>query len=462
MRRALYLIITAVCLAAAPALAADFNQAAKETTADLAKSRSELGAAKQDIVQQREDMTRQLAELKAALAAERRALTAARNGLAQASRDKAELSRKLAETSGDLKELAGHVRAGARELLAVVEQAPSTAQDPGRLPALRAYLNKSRFPGLADIQNLVEMFFAQMAASGQIARWQGPLVERSGKEVTADIVRLGSFTTLYRTPAELGFATLGKASGRLLAVGGEPSWLLARAINAYMDRATPAAPMDISGGAALRQLSRGESAWERLQAGGPLVWPILAVALAALILIIERLVFLQRVRANTDQMMSSVAEDVARGDFAAALEEVEKKPGRPTSNVLTAGLALRGQPAEVIDAGMSEAMLRELPRLERFLTTLKVLAAVAPLLGLLGTVTGMINTFQVITVFGAGDPRLMAGGISEALITTQLGLAVAIPILIASALLGRRVSRLAGDMEEKAVSLTAALIKAEG
>ncbi|MCF8117968.1 MAG: MotA/TolQ/ExbB proton channel family protein, partial [Desulfarculaceae bacterium] len=129
-------------------------------------------------------------------------------------------------------------------------------------------------------------------------------------------------------------------------------------------------------------------------------------------------------------------------------------------NVRPPGLPPRGQPAEVIDAGLSEAMLRELPRLERFLTTLKVLAAVAPLLGLLGTVTGMINTFQVITVFGAGDPRLMAGGISEALITTQLGLAVAIPILVASALLGRRVSRLAGDMEEKAVALAAALIKA--
>ncbi|MGD9877905.1 MotA/TolQ/ExbB proton channel family protein, partial [Desulfococcus sp.] len=84
---------------------------------------------------------------------------------------------------------------------------------------------------------------------------------------------------------------------------------------------------------------------------------------------------------------------------------------------------------------------------------------VAPLLGLLGTVTGMINTFKVITIHGTGDPRLMAGGISEALITTELGLAVAIPIMLAAAFLGRKAQNIAADMEEKAMAMTAALLK---
>ncbi|MCF8034604.1 MAG: hypothetical protein K9L18_16140, partial [Desulfarculaceae bacterium] len=364
MRRVLWTITAVLLLASAPAWSADFGQAAKETAADLSLAKHELAATRQKIAHERAAMKARLADLSAKLAAEKKALAAAREGLAQASRDKAELGRQLAETSGDLKELAGHVRAGARELLAVAERSPSTAQEPGRLEELRDYLNKSRFPGLADIQNLVEKFFGEMAASGQIARWRGPLVDRQGRETPADIVRLGSFTTLYRTGGELGFATLGPASGRLLAAGGKPSWLMSGDIAAYLDRETQAAPMDISGGAALRQLSRGESAWERLLAGGPLVWPILAVALAALILIIERLVFLQRVRANTDQMMASVAEEVAGGDFAAALEEVEKQPGRPTSNVLAAGLAPRGQAAEGMGAGLSGAMLRGLPPLE--------------------------------------------------------------------------------------------------
>ena len=345
----------------------------------------------------------------------------------------------------------------------MAERSPTTAQHPDRLEILRGYLNKSRFPGLNDIQQLVELYFAEIAASGEIARWQGPLVNRDGQDVQADIVRLGSFTTLFRTGGEVGLATLGQASGRLLAAGGELSWGLTSDINSYLDRETDRHALWTSAaGPPLKQLSRRETLWEQVRSGGPLIWPILAVGLAALILIIERLIFFRRVRANTDEMMTHVAEMVGSGNFAGALDEAEKQRGRPTSNVITAGLALRDQPSEVIDNGLSEAMLRELPRLERFLTAIKVLAAVAPLLGLLGTVTGMINTFQVITVFGTGDPRLMAGGISEALITTQLGLAVAIPILVASALLGRRAQRLAGDMEEKAVALSAALIQARG
>lgn len=445
-----------------PALAADFSQAAGQTAVERSQAQAELGRAKQEIAQERSAMQAKLKELKDKLEWEKQALAKARGELAATSRAKAELTRQLAETSGDLKELAGHVRAAARELLAMAERSPVTAQDPGRLELLRGYLNKSRFPGLNDIQQLVKAYFKEIAASGVIARWQGLLVNREGKEVPADIVRLGSFTTLYRTGGEVGLATLGPASGRLLAAGGELSWGLAGDIKAYLDRKSDAAPMDISGGAALKQLSHRETAWEQLLSGGPLVWPILAVGLIALILIIERLLFFRRVRANTDEMMTHVAEMVGRGDFAAALDETEKQRGRPTSNVLAAGLALRDQPSEIIDNGLSEAMLRELPRLERYLTAIKVLAAVAPLLGLLGTVTGMINTFQVITVFGTGDPRLMAGGISEALITTQLGLAVAIPVLVVSALLGRRAQRLAGDMEEKAVALSAALIKARG
>ncbi len=100
---------------------------------------------------------------------------------------------------------------------------------------------------------------------------------------------------------------------------------------------------------------------------------------------------------------------------------------------------------------MQEAILAEIPRLERFLSTLAVLASIAPLLGLLGTVTGMINTFQVITFHGTSDPRLMSGGISEALVTTMLGLGVAIPIMLSHSLLSRRVETSIAQIEEKSI-----------
>jgi biopolymer transport protein ExbB len=154
--------------------------------------------------------------------------------------------------------------------------------------------------------------------------------------------------------------------------------------------------------------------------------------------------------------MGQVNELAAQGRW----EDCEKllhQDGRqamPVVNVLRAGLAGRGEDRETLESILQEAILRELPRLERFLSVLAVLGAVAPLLGLLGTVTGMIDTFRVITLHGTGDPRMMSGGISEALITTELGLAVAIPVMLLHTFLSRRVDHIVGEMEEKAVALT--------
>ena len=122
--------------------------------------------------------------------------------------------------------------------------------------------------------------------------------------------------------------------------------------------------------------------------------------------------------------------------------------------VIKAGLAVRHRDRETQESVLQEAILHQLPRVESGLSVLAVLGAVAPLLGLLGTVTGMINTFRVITLFGTGDPKLMSGGISEALVTTELGLIVAIPIMLMHTFLPRRADHIIGDMEEKAVQLT--------
>ncbi len=117
---------------------------------------------------------------------------------------------------------------------------------------------------------------------------------------------------------------------------------------------------------------------------------------------------------------------------------------------------------EEMENALQEAILKEIPPMERFLSTLGMLAAIAPLLGLLGTVTGMIDTFHVITLYGTGDPRLMSGGISEALVTTMLGLSVAIPLMMGQTLLNRTVEKRIGQMEEKAVALVNIIHKNRG
>ena len=456
------IMLAVVCLLPCLAFGADFKPAAEEVRRDLHLAEQEQKQTQSQIEKKRTELQNRLAALRSKLQREKDALEKARQKLQEAHQTKQELRLDLADKKGDLEELAGNVRSAARDLLALAERSPITAEIPSRFEFLKSLLAKKYFPGLEEIKKLIENYLLEIQAGAKVIKRSGPLVDGSGLEKTGQITRLGGLTTIYQIGDQIGFALVSPTSGRLLAAGGEPSWTVARVLKSYLQGESSDVYMDISSGAALRRITRRSGAWERILSGGPLVWPILAVGLIALILILERLVFMQRVRANTDHMMAEVNRLVSEGEYDKALAVARAKSGRPTSNVLIAGLSLKGCSAEVVEGGLSEAMLKELPRLERFLTALKVLAAVAPLLGLLGTVTGMINTFNVITLFGSGDPRLMAGGISEALITTQLGLAVAIPVMVAAALLSRKAQRLTEDMEEKAVALSASLIRGNG
>jgi biopolymer transport protein ExbB len=171
-------------------------------------------------------------------------------------------------------------------------------------------------------------------------------------------------------------------------------------------------------------------------------------------------VFLLRHRFDADRLLQRMATPASRGDWDACRKMWTPEAGKPVARVIQAGLAACTARRRDLEDALQEAILRETPALERFLATLGMLAAIAPLLGLLGTVTGMIDTFQVITRHGTGDPRMMSGGISVALVTTMLGLTVAIPIMLAHTLLGRATDNFIGQMEEKAVALVNIIQKA--
>ncbi|MBT6612158.1 MAG: MotA/TolQ/ExbB proton channel family protein, partial [Deltaproteobacteria bacterium] len=141
---------------------------------------------------------------------------------------------------------------------------------------------------------------------------------------------------------------------------------------------------------------------------------------------------------------------------------LKKFSHKPLAIVLQAALKNRRLKREDIENVLQETILGQIPPLERFLSTLGMMASIAPLLGLLGTVTGMINTFHTITYFGTGDAKMMSGGISEALVTTMLGLSVAIPIMFSHTLLSRFVENLIAQMEEKAVAFINTIEKTRG
>ena len=196
--------------------------------------------------------------------------------------------------------------------------------------------------------------------------------------------------------------------------------------------------------------------WEIIRAGGGFMWPIVLCSIIAVAIILERLWALQGSRVIPRDLGRKVwnwiESDQLNDEFIAALER-----NSPLGKLLAIGLANRNRPRELMVERLEDGGRHVVHELERFLNTLGTIAAVAPLLGLLGTVAGIIHAFNAITAGGLGDPRLLSGGIGEALITTAAGLSVAIPSLIAYRFLRGKVERLVIQMEKEAMKLVDAL-----
>lgn len=183
-----------------------------------------------------------------------------------------------------------------------------------------------------------------------------------------------------------------------------------------------------------------------LERGGPFAWPILFVGALGLLLIFERIIVLTRERAKAG-LVEQVETAVEAGDRGRALGLVENGT-TGVARVLSLGIRNLDDPRDAFMDHLDGALLREEPLLERSSGIIATCAAVAPLLGLLGTVSGMIETFGVVSSFGTGDPKLLSGGISVALVTTQLGLLVAVPLILGHALVRRFVTRRKLQLED--------------
>ena len=184
--------------------------------------------------------------------------------------------------------------------------------------------------------------------------------------------------------------------------------------------------------------------------------PLLAVALLAFVLVIERLISLRREGRGATRFANEIIDTYRTKGLASAIALAKGGRGA-VARVMKAGLDKAGAPADIFEESLHEAALAELPGLERFLSTIAVLATVAPLLGLLGTVTGMISAFDTITAYGTSDPRLLSGGISEALVTTEIGLVIAIPVLLVHGFLSAKVDRITSDLEQASSRVIAAV-----
>lgn len=193
-----------------------------------------------------------------------------------------------------------------------------------------------------------------------------------------------------------------------------------------------------------------------MQAGGWLMWPILACSVIATAIVIERALTLRRGRIMPDKLVTRIWQLYRQGQLTEErIEEIRE--ASPLGRMLAAGLANRNHSREVMKEAIGDAGRHVVAQLGRYLNTLGTIASVAPLVGLLGTVFGMIDIFGVIMNVGTGNAGLLAGGISTALLTTAAGLSVAIPTLLFHRFLESKVDRIALDMEEQALRLVEVL-----
>ena len=196
--------------------------------------------------------------------------------------------------------------------------------------------------------------------------------------------------------------------------------------------------------------------WEIIRAGGGFMWPIILASVLAVAIVLERLWALQSNRVIPrdlgQKVWNWIEADQVSDKLITALQQ-----NSPLGELLAIGIANRDRPREQIVERLQDGGRHLVHDMERFLNTLGTIAAIAPLLGLLGTVAGIIHAFNAITANGIGDPRILAGGIGEALITTAAGLSVAIPSLIAYRYLRGKVEQLVVRMEKEAMRLVDAL-----
>ncbi len=291
---------------------------------------------------------------------------------------------------------------------------------------------------------------AEIEAAASIAVETRKVVTRSGQEAELPVLDFGEYAA-YACGSKLDTCGLLRAlpDGREVIVGPALPDSHIEALRAAAAGRLSRVPVDIDGTLIDRAPAEPKTLRSWLAVGGLFVYPILAVAALGLLLIADRVYFLVGSKASPS-LVNKVISCLAREDAAEA-RNLLGAPRTPIARVLLAGAKALGKPVEQREAAMESALLAEAPRLERSLSMLGALAGVAPLLGLLGTVSGMIATFDTISTAGTGNPRLLSGGISEALITTQLGLMIAIPLLLAHAWLSRWVQRREAMLEYNAI-----------
>lgn len=378
-----------------------------------------------------------LAEAKAALARAEARSSTLKSQLDANEQGLTILETELNERSGILGELLGVAKQAAGDLSVELHQSLVSAQFPDRGVALEKIADSKALPTIEQLETLWFNLLQEMTESGKVVRFDTEILAATGEPQSAEVVRIGTFNALSGGK----YLRYLPETGKLVELARQPEGRyldLAEDFIAAKQGQRVDIGIDPTRGVLLSLLIQKPDLLERIQQGGIIGYIILLLGAVGFVVAIIRLLQLY----STGRKMDQQLHDLQSANTDNPLGRV----------ILASEQSLAGN-LENLELMLDEAITQEVPKLEKGLPMIKLLAGVAPLLGLLGTVTGMIATFQAISLFGTGDPKLMASGISQALVTTMLGLMVAIPLLFLHSLLASRSRALVQILDEQSAGL---------
>lgn len=349
----------------------------------------------------------------------------------------------LAQKLGTLGELFGVVRQVSGDTRSQVENSLISAEYPGRIPFLDQLGQSKALPSIEALQGLWHTLLQEMNESSKVSRFNAQVVGVSGEEQEQEVIRIGAFNAISDGKYLKWISDVGK----LGEIGRQPAPKYVDTVDDLesAEGGLVRFAIDPARGQILALLVSTPSLRERIDFGGPIGYAIIILGSLTFIFGLVRLGY-----------VSNVSRKVAAQKSAPTPDE-----GNPLGRVLKIYADNQSLDTETLELKLEEQVLKESAKIESFLWLIKVVSAVAPLMGLLGTVTGMINTFQIITLFGTGDPKMMASGISEALVTTMLGLLTAIPLVLMHAVLFSMARGVTTVLEEQSTGLIAKQSEAE-
>jgi biopolymer transport protein ExbB len=421
------------------------SKALIETRRDLVTAIAKLEATREKIAAEKPELSAKFHEVEKKLAEKRRLLRIARMGEADRERELRILNRDLATRKQDANYIAGLLKDHALkvETLAKPGSAPLDIEDAALM--VEGGLESDK---LKDRLVVIDASLGRLEALLGGASQPGEAVDGEGQIHQGVLAAFGPVSYFMAKDGDTGGEVLVTQSGELPRFVNDSSQSIAKLMEGEM----VTVPVDPSGGnaRALENLRGGPMAL--IRKGGLWIWPILLLALLSLIFGLMKLAQFSRFREPSDAWVTAILAALRTRDTQKALQ-IAGERRHPAGEVMVKLVKTSEHSPDLVEETLYEQLMGVQSRVSTMLPVIAITAATAPLLGLLGTVSGMIATFNLITLFGSGDPKPLAGGISEALITTMFGLVVAIPALIVHAFLSRRAQGIVQTTERLGLSL---------